>query len=304
MYVVKRLFWACTTVLIISAVTFFLMHTIPGDPFMSEKITEETRSMLKEKYGLDEPVWVQYQKYMKNMLHGDFGVSFVLEKNRPISDILWRSFWISAKTGIWALLTAVISGIIFGSIAGFSKDSYLDKCIRFFSTLGISVPSYVIASYLMLLFSVKWNILPPTGIDEIKGYVMPVSVLALQPACYFIRLTRGSIVEVLQQDYMRTVNAKGLSMVRGRFFHALKNSCVPIITYLGPLSASILTGGFVVENIFHIPGLGRYFVSAISSRDYALIMALTIFFSTLMIGMNLICDLSYQIIDPRIRLEK
>lgn len=271
---------------------------------MSEKITEETRSMLKEKYGLDEPVWVQYQKYMKNMLHGDFGVSFVLEKNRPISDILWRSFWISAKTGIWALLTAVISGIIFGSIAGFSKDSYLDKCIRFFSTLGISVPSYVIASYLMLLFSVKWNILPPTGIDEIKGYVMPVSVLALQPACYFIRLTRGSIVEVLQQDYMRTVNAKGLSMVRGRFFHALKNSCVPIITYLGPLSASILTGGFVVENIFHIPGLGRYFVSAISSRDYALIMALTIFFSTLMIGMNLICDLSYQIIDPRIRLEK
>lgn len=271
---------------------------------MSDKTTEETRIMLREKYGLDEPVLVQFQKYMQNILHGDFGVSYILEKNRPISDILRNSFLISAKIGIWALLIAVIVGIVLGCIAGFLKDSYVDKYICFLSTLGISIPSYVIASCMMFLFSVKWKILPVTGIDEIKGYIMPVSVLALQPICYLTRLTRSSIAEILQQDYMRTVNAKGLSKIRGRMVHALKNSLIPIVTYLGPLSASILTGGFVVENIFHIPGLGRYFVSAISSRDYTLIMALTIFYSTLMIGINLICDFLYQIIDPRIRLEK
>ncbi|MEE1032316.1 MAG: ABC transporter permease [Ruminococcus sp.] len=302
-YALKRMFFAGITVFAITALTFFMMHLIPGDPFMSEKTTEATRLFLREKYGLDQPIVVQFQKYVVGIVKGDLGVSYVLQKNRPIAEILWSSFRVSARVGLYALAAAMFTGILLGCIAGYYKNSWVDKCVSFLASCGISVPGYVVASCLMMYFGVKWKVLPVTGLDTAKGYILPVITLALQPTCNLIRLTRGSIVDVLEQDYLRTVRAKGMSQATTIFVHALKNSLIPIVTYLGPLAASILTGGFVVENMFHIPGLGRYFVSAISCRDYTLIMAITIFYGALMIGINFICDLLYGVIDPRVRLE-
>lgn len=302
-YAVKRILIALLTLFIVTAITFFLMNLIPGDPFMSEKATEASRAALRAKYGLDRPIIIQYLLYMKNLLHGDMGISYVLQKNRAISDIVFTSFAVSLRLGAWALLAAIAIGIPLGCLAGLKKDGPVDGILRVFTALGISVPGFVIASVLMIIFAVRLGLLPTTGLSTPAGYVMPVITLALYPTCYLARLTRASILEVTNQDFLRTVKAKGMSERTVIFVHALKNSLIPIITYLGPLSAAILTGGFVAESVFNIPGLGRYFVSAIGSRDYTLIMATTIFYSALIILMNMVCDILYKVVDPRIRLE-
>ena len=299
--IVKRIFLAIISFLIIITITFFIMNLVPGDPFMSEKATAATQAVLREKYGLDQPVYVQFAKYMWNVLHGDMGNSYVLQKGRAITEIVTESFAISMQLGVKALLVAIFLGIPMGCLAGLYKDKPADSIIRVVSAVGISIPGYVIAAILLIVFSVKLGWLP-TSYTKPGGSIMPIITLAIYPTCYLARLTKASILEVLNQDYLRTTRAKGMSEFTVIFVHALKNSLIPIITYLGPLTASILTGGFVAESVFNVPGLGRYFVSAISSRDYTLIMGTTIFYSALIISMNLLCDILYQAVDPRIHM--
>lgn len=301
-YIVKRILLALVSLFAIITITYFLMNLMPGDPFMSEKASEENRAILIAKYGLDQPVYVQYGKYLENLLHGDMGTSYVLQKGRAVKDIIFESFQVSMGLGVRALLLAIVCGIILGCIAGLCKDKLPDAIIRVFSSLGISMPGYVIASGLMIFLAVNLKVLP-VNYNKPGGWVMPMLTLAIYPTSYLIRLTRASILEVMNQDYLRTERAKGMSEFVVVFIHALKNSLIPVITYLGPLTASILTGGFVAESVFSVPGLGRYFVSSISSRDYTMIMGVTIFYSALIVFMNLICDILYKIVDPRIQLD-
>ena len=278
------------------------MNLMPGDPFMSEKASEESRAILIAKYGLDQPVYVQYVKYLENLFHGDMGTSYVLQKGRAVRDIITESFTVSMKLGVKALVLAIVLGILLGCVSGLCKDRLPDGIIRVLSSLGISMPGYVVASGLMIILAVNLKILP-VNFNKPGGSIMPVITLALYPTSYLTRLTRASILEVMNQDYLRTERAKGMSEFVVVFVHALKNSLIPVITYLGPLTASILTGGFVAESVFNVPGLGRYFVSSISSRDYTMIMGVTIFYSALIIMMNLVCDILYKIVDPRITLD-
>lgn len=301
-YIVKRILLALVSLFAIITITYFLMNLMPGDPFMSEKASEENRAILIAKYGLDQPVYVQYGKYLENLLHGDMGTSYVLQKGRAVKDIIFESFQVSMGLGVRALLLAIVCGIILGCIAGLCKDKLPDAIIRVFSSIGISMPGYVIASGLMIFLAVNLKVLP-VNYNKPGGWLMPMLTLAIYPTSYLTRLTRASILEVMNQDYLRTERAKGMSEFVVVFIHALKNSLIPVITYLGPLTASILTGGFVAESVFSVPGLGRYFVSSISSRDYTMIMGVTIFYSALIVFMNLICDILYKIVDPRIQLD-
>ena len=296
-YIVKRILLA-----LVSLFAIITINLMPGDPFMSEKASEENRAILIAKYGLDQPVYVQYGKYLENLLHGDMGTSYVLQKGRAVKDIIFESFQVSMGLGVRALLLAIVCGIILGCIAGLCKDKLPDAIIRVFSSIGISMPGYVIASGLMIFLAVNLKVLP-VNYNKPGGWVMPMLTLAIYPTSYLTRLTRASILEVMNQDYLRTERAKGMSEFVVVFIHALKNSLIPVITYLGPLTASILTGGFVAESVFSVPGLGRYFVSSISSRDYTMIMGVTIFYSALIVFMNLICDILYKIVDPRIQLD-
>ena len=301
-YIVKRILLALVSLFAIITITYFLMNLMPGDPFMSEKASEENRAILIAKYGLDQPVYVQYGKYLENLLHGDMGTSYVLQKGRAVKDIIFESFQVSMGLGVRALLLAIVCGIILGCIAGLCKDKLPDAIIRVFSSIGISMPGYVIASGLMIFLAVNLKVLP-VNYNKPGGWLMPMLTLAIYPTSYLTRLTRASILEVMNQDYLRPERAKGMSEFVVVFIHALKNSLIPVITYLGPLTASILTGGFVAESVFSVPGLGRYFVSSISSRDYTMIMGVTIFYSALIVFMNLICDILYKIVDPRIQLD-
>ena len=298
----KRVLLAVFSFFVIVTITFFLMNLIPGDPFMSEKANAEAQAILRAKYGLDQPIYIQYIKYLQGLFHGDMGNSYVLQKGRAITEIVTESFKVSMRLGAKALCVAILIGVPVGCIAGLWKDKAPDGVIRVISAVGISLPGYVVAAVLMLLLAVQFKVLP-VSYNKPGGTIMPMITLALYPTCYLIRLTRSSILEVLNQDYLRTERAKGMSEFVVIFIHALKNSLIPVITYLGPLTASILTGGFVAESVFNVPGLGRYFVSAISARDYTLIMGTTIFYATLIIVMNLVCDILYQIVDPRIKLD-
>ena len=301
-YIIKRIILAAVSLFAIITLTFFLMNLMPGDPFMSEKATEENRAILIAKYGLDQPVYVQYGKYLSNLLKGDMGTGYVLQKGRTVRDIISESFKVSMSLGLRALVIAVVVGIVFGCVSGLCKDKLPDGIIRVLSSMGISMPGYVIAAALMIILGVRLGILP-INYNRPGGWIMPTIVLATYPASYLTRLTRASILEVMNQDYLLTERAKGMSELVVVFVHALKNSLIPVITYLGPLTASILTGGFVAESVFNVPGLGRYFVSSISSRDYTMIMGVTIFYSALIVMMNLVCDILYKIVDPRITLE-
>jgi len=259
---------------------------------------------LQTKYGLDQPIFVQLKNYLIDLTHGDMGVSFKLQKNRAVTKIIADMFPVSAKIGIMSLFVSILFGILLGCIAANNNGKRLDRLLQIITSIGISIPGFVMAIICIIIFGVKLNWLPTIGLNGWKNYIMPCFVLALYPTCYIARLTRFSMLDVINKDYIRTAKAKGLGSFAITYKHALKNACLPVLTYLGPLTAAILTGGFVVESIFNIPGLGRYFVQSISSRDYPLIMGTTIFFASLIVLMNLVVDILYKVIDPRIDLSR
>ena len=303
-YLVKRIGTAVITLFVAATITFFVMNLVPGDPFMSEKApTAAAKAAMEAKYGLDKPLVVQYANYLKNLLHGDFGVSYVQAKNKPIMDIIKQAFPISAKIGAIAVVVATVIGIPLGCLSALRREKWQDNVIRVLSTVGIAVPGFVVATSFMILFAVKLKLVPASGLSSAAAYVLPVITLALSPCSYIARLMRSSMLDVIGQDYIRTARAKGMSEFITTFKHALRNSLIPVITYMGPMIANVLTCGFVVEKIFNIPGLGRYFVKSIESRDYTIIMGVTIFYAAILILMTLVCDIIYKLVDPRIKLD-
>ena len=302
-YILKRILLAIVTIWAVATLTFFLMNMVPGGPFLSEKaISPQATAALEAKYGLDMPLWQQYLTYMAGASHGDFGDS-LKQRGRTVMDIITMKFPVSARVGGVSVLVALLLGVPLGCIAALKRGKFLDNLISVVSTCGIAVPSFVICTLLLYFFGVRLQILPTMGLTSWKHYVMPVMALAFYPTAYIMRLMRSSMLDVLGQDYMRTAKAKGLAGGKILFKHALRNAILPVITYVGPLLAYTVTGSFVVEKIFTIPGLGGEFISAINGRDYTLIMGTTIFLATLIILMNVVVDIVYKIVDPRIKLK-
>ncbi|MEG0806500.1 MAG: ABC transporter permease [Lachnospiraceae bacterium] len=304
-YVVKRLLIAFLTIVLIASITFLLMNAIPGSPFMTEKgVSKETRAELEAKYGLDKPVPIQLKNYLVNFAKGDMGLSIKMQKNRSVSEIIFDKFPVSMKVGFWAIVWATSLGVLLGCLAAYHRGKVLDSILRVVATAGVAVPGFVIASILLVIFGVKLSILPTQGLDSWQCYLMPCFALGFYPMCYIARLTRSSMLDVINQDYIRTAKAKGLDTRKIIFKHALRNSLIPVVTYLGPMMAYLVTGGFVVETVFSIPGLGRYFVQSITARDYPIIMGTTILLAILLVVMMLVVDIVYKIVDPRIELGK
>lgn len=302
-YILKRILLAIVTIWAVATLTFFLMNMVPGGPFLSEKaISPQATAALEAKYGLDKPLWQQYLTYMAGASHGDFGDS-LKQRGRTVMDIITMKFPVSARVGGVSVLVALLLGVPLGCIAALKRGKFLDNLISVVSTCGIAVPSFVICTLLLYFFGVRLQILPTMGLTSWKHYVMPVMALAFYPTAYIMRLMRSSMLDVLGQDYMRTAKAKGLAGGKILFKHALRNAILPVITYVGPLLAYTVTGSFIVEKIFTIPGLGGEFISAINGRDYTLIMGTTIFLATLIILMNVVVDIVYKIVDPRIKLK-
>jgi len=302
-YIIKRLVASIVTLWVIATATFFLMHAIPGGPFDSEKpLPPQIKANLEEKFGLNKPISEQYMIYMKNLLKGDLGPSLKYE-GRTVNDIIAYSFPTSAKLGVVTVIVSLIFGTYLGVTAALNQGKWQDQLVMVIATLGVTVPSFVMATFLILIFAVKLQILPAVGFEGPANYVMPVLALGGYSLSFIARLTRSSLLDVIRQDYIRTAKAKGLSRNVVIYKHALRNALIPIVTYLGPLMAGILTGSFVIEKVFGIPGLGREFVTGIYNRDYSMIMGLTVFDSFLLITFNFIVDLLYAVIDPRIKLE-
>lgn len=302
-YTIKRIAYALITIWIIITITFFLMYLVPGGPFLSEKApSPEILKAMQIKYGLDKPVIVQYKNYLVNVAQGDLGYS-IKRKGQLITQIIGEKFPVSAKLGGFAIITAILFGIPLGSVAALKRGKWLDKTIMVVSTAGVSIPAFVVATALMVYLGVYLKILPTYGLKTPLHYIMPVFSLALYPMAYISRLMRSSLLDVIGQDYIRTAKAKGVSSFFVLFKHALRNALIPVITYIGPLTAGILTGSFVIEKIFTIPGLGREFITSITGRDYPVIMGVTIFFASLIVLLNLMVDLLYVAVDPRIKLK-
>ncbi len=302
-YILKRLGLAILTVWVVITATFFIMHAVPGGPFMSEKATTAAvTAQLEAKYGLDKPLMEQYFTYLKDIVTKfDFGPS-TKQRGRQVTDIIADGLKVSAKLGVIAAALALVVGIVLGAVAALRRNKLIDKIIMVITTALVSMPSFIMGSLLLILFAVKWKLLPANGATT-QGLVLPVITLSLSPMAYITRLTRSSMLDVLGQDYIRTARAKGVPGVRIIFGHALKNSLIPVITYVGPMLAYIVTGSLVVEKIFSVSGIGRAFVNSITNRDYPLIMGTTIVLASLIVIMNLISDILYKVVDPRITLE-
>ena len=303
MYILKRIALAVLTVWVVITVTFFVMRAVPGGPFLGEKaISAEAIAALEAKYGMDKPLMEQYFTYLKDVFTKlDFGPSLKL-RGRMVIDVIGDGMKVSAKLGLIAAAIATVTGVVLGAIAALRRNKIIDKVIMVVTTAFVSMPSFIMGTLLLILFAVHWLLVPANGAME-GGLILPVVTLALYPAAYITRLTRSSMLDVLGQDYIRTARAKGVSSVKIIFGHALKNALIPVITYLGPMIAYIVTGSLVVEQIFAVPGIGRAFVSSITDRDYPMIMGTTIVLAVLIVVMNLVSDILYKVVDPRINLE-
>ena len=302
-YILKRVLLALLTVWVVITITFFVSRAVPGGPFLGEKaISAAAQAALEAKYGLDKPVMEQYITYLTDIVTKfDFGPS-LKQRGQDVIDIIGRGLAVSAKLGVAAAALAAFFGIIMGAVAALKRNTVLDRCIMVFSTACVSMPSFIMGSLLLLVFALKLNLVPANGTTA-AGLILPIITLSLSPMANITRLTRSSMLDVLGQDYIRTAKAKGVSGMKIIFKHALKNALIPVITYIGPMLAYIVTGSLVVEKIFAVNGIGRAFVGSITDRDYPLIMGTTIVLASLIVIMNLISDIMYKIVDPRITLE-
>ncbi|TFH74983.1 ABC transporter permease [Gammaproteobacteria bacterium LSUCC0112] len=307
-YTVKRILQGIVTVWFIATATFLAMHNVPGDPLSSDRATNETiRANLEARYGLDKPLLEQYVVYMGNMMRGDFGISFT-QQNREVNDIIREHFPVSATLGVLAVVFAALGGILMGALTALYRNRLPDYIIMFLVIMGISVPSFVFAalgqlSLVNLNAMMGFSVLPVAGWGTVSHMLLPALVLGLGTMAYLTRLMRSSMLEVISSDYVRTARAKGVPPARIFTRHQLRNAVMPVITVLGPAIASITTGGFVVELVFAVPGLGRYFVQAVQQLDYTVIMGTTVFYGAFLVFMVILVDLVYGWIDPRVRLK-
>lgn len=316
-YVIRRLLWMIPLLWAIATITFFLMHLVPGGPFSSEKpIPETVQAALDARYNLDKPVWQQYGLYLWDLLHLDMGLSF--GGDHEVFGLIKNGFWVSLQLGAFSFVLAIIIGMTLGIIAALNHNRLPDYFSVFFATVGTAMPSFIIATFLVIIFSVKlgwtdvlgwggpsaplWN--PEfwdPGSWNLRKIVLPVVSLATLPAAFIARITRASMLEVLNQDFIRTARAKGLTESSVVLRHAVKNAMVPILTIMGPIFAFLVTGSFIIEQIFAINGVGRHFVGAVFARDYPVIMGITLFYAAIVAIANLVVDVLYGWVDPRIR---
>jgi len=307
-YVLKRLAQGILTVWFIATATFFAMHNVPGDPLTNDRaMTDITRANLEAKYGVDQPITTQYLIFLRNLSRGDFGISFVQE-NREVNDIIREHFPVSAMLGVLAVIFAATGGVLFGALTALYRNRFPDYLIMFLVIMGISVPSFVVAALSQLSLVtfnnlIGFTVLPVAGWGTILHMLVPALVLGLSTMAYLTRLMRSSMLEVTSSDYVRTAKSKGVPATRIFTRHQLRNAILPVVTVLGPAIAAITTGGFVVELVFAIPGLGRYFVEAVQQLDYTVIMGTTVFYGAFLVFMVIIVDVVYGLIDPRVRLE-
>ena len=302
-YFIKRIIHGIPVLLTVATITFFIMHVVPGGPFDREKkLPPEIVANIEAKYHLDKPVWQQYLLYMKQIVKGDMGPSYKYI-GRDVSDIIKDTFPVSIVLGVSAVLVTLCLGIPAGILSAYRPNSFLDRFCIFSATLGISAPSFVLGTILILLFSNYFHWFPPALWEGPKHVVMPALALGAGFAGYIARLTRSTILEAMSSDYIRTARAKGLSEPVVILKHALKNSISPIVSVMGPLTAGLITGSFVIEYIFSIPGMGNYFITAVTNRDYPLIMGVTLVYAILIVLANIVVDMIYRVLDPRVTLE-
>ncbi len=302
-YIVKRIAMGILSVFIVATLTFFLMNLVPGGPFVAEKsISKAAQEALEAKFGLDKPLLQRYTTYMTDFLQGDMGFS-LRQRGRTVSDIIFSKFPVSARLAGIAVVVALCVGIPLGCVSAYNRGKLPDNFIIVLGTCGIAIPSFISSVLLLYTFGSWLQLLPTMGLNDAASYIMPVTALAIYPTAYITRLMRSSLLDVMGQDYIRTAKAKGLSSFMTLFKHALRNALLPVIAYVGPMLASLMTGSFVVEKIFTIPGLGREFVSSNTNRDYTMIMGTTIILAALVIAANVLVDILYKVIDPRIKLK-
>ena len=300
-YILRRLLWMVPVLLCVASATFFLMHQVPGGPFTAEKSRPPSvEEALQRRYGLDKPVLVQYRTYLWNLLQGDLGIS-TRQSDRQVTEIIKDGFKVTLQLGVLSLIVALSVGLSLGTVAALNRNGPLDYLSVFFSTIGASLPSFVLSVFLIIIFAVKLHWFDIIGWGEPRKMVLPVIALSLLPAAYLARISRASILEVLSQDYVRTARAKGLHERTVVLRHIIKNGMIPVLTLIGPITANLITGSFVIETIFSIPGIGRAFVVSVFDRDYGLIMGTTLFYTAIVVVANLVVDLLYAVVDPRIR---
>lgn len=301
-YIGKRVFYMLISLWVIATLTFIMMHLAPGGPFASEKkLPPQIIANLEAHYNLDKPLPVQYALYMKNLVMFDLGPSIKSEA-RDVNEILADGFPVSAQLGLEAMAFAVLAGLIMGVIASLRHNRLPDYTVMFLAVVGLAVPSFVLAPLFQKYFGLEWNLLPIAGWGSFEDTILPAIALSFTPLALMTRLMRSSMLEVMSQDYIRTARAKGLPPAKVVTRHAIRNAILPAITIIGPLAVDIITGSFVIEKIFSIPGIGKYFVESIFNRDYSVIMGVTIFYSALLLLVNLLVDIAYTLVDPRIKI--
>ena len=307
-YITKRVGYALLTLLVLVTITFFMMRALPGDPFIGEKaLPPATMRALEVKYGLDKPLWEQFGIYLMNTIKGDLGLS--LHYNRPVNDIIGQSFPYSAELGLRALIFAITMGILLGIVAAVNRGTKWDTASMSLAVIGVSIPSFIIGALLQYFLGLKvrqWFgivLFPISGWNTEMAKILPAFALSLGSLAQISRLMRTSMLDVLSQDYIKTAKAKGLSERQIIWKHAVRNAIMPIITVVGPIAAAVLTGSFVVEQIFNIPGMGKFFVLSIQVQDYTMIAGTTLFYGAFLVLANLIVDILYGVVDPRVNLE-
>lgn len=302
-YILQRLVISLLTIWVLVTVVFILVRLMPGDPFISEKMTPEIRKNMMEYHGFDKPLYVQYFRYLNNLLHGDLGLSLKYS-NRSVNTILAQSFPISADLGIRAVVLATVLGLFLGVMAALNNGRFFDYFCVIIAIIGVSVPDFVAGSVLQYVFGLKLHMFPIARWESFRHTVLPVVALSLNTLAVITRTMRSSMLEVINEDYILTAKAKGLSDCEIVTRHEIRNAILPIVTILGPITAGILTGTFVIEQIYAIPGMGRFYVSGINDRDYSMILGMTIFYGVFLVTANFIVDIIYGFVDPRIRISE
>ena len=301
-YIIKRLVMGFATLFAIITITFVIMHNIPGNPFATEaRMPEAVKKNMLAYYNLDKPLGEQYIIYLKNLSHFDLGPS-TKSKTRTVNDYIADNFPVSAKLGVIGFCFALVIGILLGIVAALKRNHWPDYLCTVVAIIGVSVPSFILSTLLIEIFALKLQLVPTSGWGEMQNIFLPAIAISMMPIAHIARMMRSSMIEVLGQDYIKTAKAKGLSQVKIIWRHALRNSLIPVITVVGTTFANIVVGSFVIENIFRIPGLGKYFVQSITNRDYSVILGTTIFYSIILISVYIIVDILYVLVDPRITL--